>query len=237
MTPRQLTCGSLFAGIGGFDLGFQWAGIKTIWQVEIDEYCRRVLSRHFPDAERFGDIRELFPEYLDEYVRTCEPLYWRFAMAGKLKKLTQQQALECVAMYVKGLSIQQVADYFSVSRQAMWDLLRRRTKLRSNRKYGKDNDFYRGGRQSNDRAQNLLEKAIERGVVTRRALCEICGSTGTFKDGRTAIQAHHPDYNKPLEVMWLCQKCHHDWHRKNKAKALEVRPEVSRVDILSGGFP
>jgi DNA (cytosine-5)-methyltransferase 1 len=55
---NQLTCGSLFAGIGGFDLGFERAGIKTIWQVEIDEYCRRVLAKHFPDAERFGDIRE-----------------------------------------------------------------------------------------------------------------------------------------------------------------------------------
>lgn len=54
----QLTCGSLFAGIGGFDLGFERAGIKTIWQVEINEYCRKVLARHFPDAERFGDIRE-----------------------------------------------------------------------------------------------------------------------------------------------------------------------------------
>ena len=54
----MLTHGSLFAGIGGFDLGFERAGIKTIWQVEINDYCRKVLARHFPDAQRFSDIRD-----------------------------------------------------------------------------------------------------------------------------------------------------------------------------------
>lgn len=54
----MLTHGSLFSGIGGFDLGFERAGIETIWQVEIDSYCRRLLARRFRDAERFDDIRE-----------------------------------------------------------------------------------------------------------------------------------------------------------------------------------
>ena len=54
-----MTHGSLFSGIGGFDLGFQWAGIETLWQVEIDDYCRQVLERHFPEVERFKDVREV----------------------------------------------------------------------------------------------------------------------------------------------------------------------------------
>lgn len=51
------TMGSLFSGIGGFDLGFERAGFEIAWQVEIDPYCRKVLAKNFPDAERFEDVR------------------------------------------------------------------------------------------------------------------------------------------------------------------------------------
>ena len=59
---RRLTFGSLFTGIGGFDLGFERAGLRCAWQVEINAPCREVLARHWPDTERYEDVRQIGAE-------------------------------------------------------------------------------------------------------------------------------------------------------------------------------
>ena len=60
--PVNPTVGSLFAGIGGFDLGFEQVGFRTEWQVEIADIPRAVLADHFPHAKQFTDVRTCLPE-------------------------------------------------------------------------------------------------------------------------------------------------------------------------------
>ena len=48
---------SLFAGIGGFDLGLERAGFTTVAVVEKDANCRRLLAERFPHAKQFDDVQ------------------------------------------------------------------------------------------------------------------------------------------------------------------------------------
>ena len=62
-----MTFGSLFAGIGGFDLGLERAGMECRWQVEIDDYASRVLAKHWPHVARWGDVRTFPPSSPGEW--------------------------------------------------------------------------------------------------------------------------------------------------------------------------
>ena len=50
--------GSLFGGVGGLELGLEWAGVgHTVWQVEQDAYAKAILAKHWPHARRYDDVR------------------------------------------------------------------------------------------------------------------------------------------------------------------------------------
>lgn len=62
------------------------------------------------------------------------------------------------------------------------------------------------------RVYGMVYRAIEKGQI-QKSPCQVCG--------KEEVEAHHSDYNKPLDVMWLCKSCHVEWHRNNKA----IEPE------------
>jgi DNA (cytosine-5)-methyltransferase 1 len=56
---------SLFAGIGGFDLGLErTGGFETVALCEIDPFCRKVLAKHWPNVKQYEDVRELTADTL-----------------------------------------------------------------------------------------------------------------------------------------------------------------------------
>lgn len=81
-TP-SLTALSLFAGVGGFDLGFERAGIRVIAQCEIDPHAASVLRRHWPDVPVVSDVTTLNgAEYVADVITggfPCQDL----SVAGK----------------------------------------------------------------------------------------------------------------------------------------------------------
>ena len=50
--------GSLFSGIGGFDLASEWMGWENVFQIENDPFCNSKLIKNFPNVKKYGDIKE-----------------------------------------------------------------------------------------------------------------------------------------------------------------------------------
>lgn len=84
---RVLYHGSLFSGIGGFDLAAQWMGWRNVFQVENDKFCQRVLSKNFPNTDKHLDIKQFdgtnYQGQIDILTGgfPCQP----FSTAGKRK--------------------------------------------------------------------------------------------------------------------------------------------------------
>lgn len=92
---QNLKHGSLFSGIGGFDLASEWMGWENIFQVEIDEFCQRVLQKNFPKTNKYYDIKKFdgtkYRGTIDIITGgfPCQP----FSQAGKRKGSEDERAL------------------------------------------------------------------------------------------------------------------------------------------------
>ena len=79
-----MTHGELFAGISGFGVGFARSGIETVWRVENDPHCQRLLRSHYPDTLLLGDVKDcgahnLPPVDIISFGSPCQDL----SVAGK----------------------------------------------------------------------------------------------------------------------------------------------------------
>jgi len=82
-------------------------------------------------------------------------------------------------------------------------------------------------------AMRAVRKAIRDKVLVRQP-CEVCGRDGdeVMCNGqrRPLVQGHHDDYNFPLQVRWLCNSHHHEWHGYHQP--IEMRTELIGIPPL-----
>ncbi len=108
--------GSLFSGIGGFDLAAEWAGFTNIFNCEWEEFPRKVLKHHFPNAQQYEDIKYFNATDYNGRIDVlsggfpCQP----FSVAGKRKGSEDERHLwpemlrvigECQPRWVVGENV------------------------------------------------------------------------------------------------------------------------------------
>ena len=104
---------------------------------------------------------------------------------------------------------QKVIDYNKQYRETHKDFIK---ELKKDHKYDINNEKARESRKKwneNNKEKIKAHKRLETAVCNgslKRLPCEVCGDIKS--------QAHHPDYSKPLEVIWLCQLHHKQLHAK-----------------------
>lgn len=69
----NLKLGSLFSGIGGFELGLHRSipNLETVWQVEQDKFCQKILNKHWPNSQIYNDITTINTEELETVDILC----------------------------------------------------------------------------------------------------------------------------------------------------------------------
>ena len=123
-------------------------------------------------------------------------------MSG-VHKMDSEAVDEAARLYEGGLTLVQIGRRYGISKQGLWKRLRGKIVMRP--KAG----FRHGKGRIDRRAGRLMRNAIKKGLITRQVVCAGCGGK--------AVEGHHDDYNKPLEVRWLCRPCHYAWHAANFA--------------------
>jgi len=112
--------------------------------------------------------------------------------------------------------------YYLQNKERWYEYVRRRRSTKEGRlAKNQESAKWREANPEKYTAQYQLNNAIKLGKVERPGVCSLCGKASD------RIHGHHPDYSKPLEVIWLCESCHKVVHAKHTdVQAQETEGEV-----------
>lgn len=97
-------------------------------------------------------------------------------------------------------------EYQRKNREYFREYLKNWRKVNPN-KFAEYDKRYRATNYWRSKARNTLNYAVRSGKISRSEVCTDCGV-------KTMTHGHHPNHFKPLDVIWLCRKCHMKLHRK-----------------------
>jgi len=119
-------------------------------------------------------------------------------------------------------------EYYEKNRESLLEKKRAYHKQRrkDNPEIVKANDARkRNSRKDKEKVINKLNWAVKTGKVKRPEKCRCCGQKGK-------VQGHHSDYDKPLDVIWLCNNCHNFLHSQLNAQVPIVEDLLRKNDEL-----
>lgn len=128
------------------------------------------------------------------------------------EKMTKEQKAEAIEMLKNGASQNSVAQFYDVTRQYIHNICVKHGLIKKKIHIIRSSEHC----SLRDRIGTFIRTAIAKGILIPEP-CEICGVFGKDERGRRKVDAHHDDYNKPLNVRWLCVKHHREWHHNNEA--------------------
>lgn len=142
----------------------------------------------------------------------------RIDKGRRVKRITEEIIQKAIKYAEQGIPTLQIQELLGFDRTHFARILKSRgVKIRRQGQSARNN-FQRNGRKSDTSAIARVSIEIRAGRLIRPDNCQFCRLKNfKTKSGRSYIHAHHCDYNKPLDVIWLCKKCHHEWHRKYEA--------------------
>ena len=131
----------------------------------------------------------------------------------KSHKISLEQKLDIVSLYNSGVAVVKISEVYSISRQSTYEIIRKFTDIKPNT--GFRNSFFRGGPKRSNAIIKRTKRLLKKHKIVNPETCSVCYQSPKDKRGISTVHGHHDDYNKPLEVRWLCRKCHFEWHRHN----------------------